>query len=162
MVSPVGSSSVLDCALQTDLAIYPAQFSPFTASITNSAQQNTIDEDMYFCVGYEIILSTCPEYGGTNADSVNYLRLLDASGVQITEAFNDCDLGATLTYAFTETCQKYTFRQGCFLDASCGGTASLIIESKHYSPISFCIYSKSLYVFVMTYYLISVNIYYFL
>jgi hypothetical protein len=77
-----------------------------------------------------MMLSTGASDGGANAGSLNYLRLMNGAGSQVAAGFNNSDLGARITYFFTEACQTYVVKQGCYLDGSCSGTVSLTIECK--------------------------------
>jgi hypothetical protein len=130
LASPVGSISATNCSADADLALYPTSLPAFTASGTNSAQLNTVDVSIHACPGYTTVLSTCASDGGANAGYVNYLRLMNGAGSQVAAGFNSCEFGARITYVFTEACQTYVVKQGCYLDGSCSGTVSLTIESK--------------------------------
>merc|ERR1719329_1242037 len=100
-------------AAPTTFVPIPAFFPAYNASDTSSAQQKTVDEELF----------VCPGAGACSRDT--YMRLLDASGSEI--AFNDdfCGVCSSITMNFNASCQTYTVKQGCFGSTSCGGTVAI-------------------------------------
>jgi len=96
----------------------------YSASDTDSAQQNTIDETFYACGNVRI--STCTEYGGAYT-SDTYLRLFDSSGVEVAYSDDDSDYGycSTIRHWF-EDCDTITIAMGCFDSGSCTGSTSIL------------------------------------
>ncbi len=96
----------------------------YSASDTDSAQQNTIDETLYACGNVRI--STCTEYGGAYT-SDTYLRLFDSSGAEVAYSDDDSDYGycSTIRHWF-EDCDTITIAMGCFDTDSCTGITSIV------------------------------------
>ena len=117
----------------TELVPIPSSFPAFTATNTNSARQNTVDEDIFACPGTTVTFSLCSATGASCSGDT-YLRLYDNSGAEV--AKNDdgddasCGSCSSITRTFTAPCQKYTLAQGCFYNDSCGGAAVLTVSGQ--------------------------------
>ena len=102
-------------------------FPYYSASNTNSATQNTVDQTIYMCSGSTVTFDLC----GCSGDT--YLRLYNTAGSQ---AAYDDDSGCGLCSAFSyytgaEACQTYVLKQGCYDSGSCGGTVAVTVTSKY-------------------------------
>jgi hypothetical protein len=97
----------------------------FSASNTNNAQQNTVDQVIAFNEGDTVEVGTCGVTGAAGTDDT-YLRMKDSTGAEV--AFNDDGCGGQLSYfkflVPTGGAGNYTVRAGCFSNTSCGGTVA--------------------------------------
>jgi Trypsin-like peptidase domain len=96
----------------------------FSASNTNSAQQNTANQSITLNAGDVVEVGTCGMEGAT-AIGDTYLRLYDmASGTQV--AVNDDSCGGYSSYIkYTVPAGKsgtYEIHAGCYSNSSCDGT----------------------------------------
>jgi V8-like Glu-specific endopeptidase len=100
----------------------------FSASSTNSAQQNTVNKDVTLTAGQTITLGTCG-VTGSSASGDTYLRLYGPSATQV--ASNDdgsgCGTASNLTYTAT-TAGTYQIRAGCYSSNSCSGTVAWTLQ----------------------------------
>jgi V8-like Glu-specific endopeptidase len=99
----------------------------YSASNTNSAQQNTVNRDLTLSAGQTITLGTCGVTGSSFSGDT-YLRLYGPSGAQV--AFNDdaCGgRGSNLGYSVT-TSGTYQIRAGCYSSGSCSGTVAWTLQ----------------------------------
>lgn len=104
-------------------------FPYWEASNTNSGNINTVDENIRVCSGAEIEFSVCTEFGGEcNGDT--YLRLTDESGFEVASNDDSCGYCSNLLYFFTDHCQMYTLKQGCYGNNACGGRTSIIMHQE--------------------------------
>ena len=97
----------------------------FTATNTNSAQQNTVNQNVTLAAGQKITLGTCGITGGTFTGDT-YLRLFGAAQV----AANDdaCGgIGSNLVYTATAA-GTFQIRAGCYTTGSCSGTVAWTIQ----------------------------------
>lgn len=101
----------------------------YTASNTNSAQQNTVNARIYLQPGQTLTAGTCG-LAGASASGDTYLRLYNSSGVQVASNDDACSsLSSSLTYTSTESSGNiFELRAGCWSSASCGGT---VVWSKY-------------------------------
>ncbi|WP_224248393.1 serine protease [Hyalangium gracile] len=100
----------------------------FSASNTNSAQQNTVNRDITLTAGQKITLGTCG-VTGSSASGDTYLRLYGPAATQV--AFNDdgCGSGTASNLTFTATTSgSYQIRAGCYQSNSCSGTVAWTIQ----------------------------------
>jgi V8-like Glu-specific endopeptidase len=99
----------------------------FTASNTNSAQQNTVNQNVTLAAGQKITLGTCGVTGAT-ASGDTYLRLYGPSATQV--AFNDDACGGTASnLSFTATTAgTYQIRAGCYSSKSCSGKVAWTLQ----------------------------------
>lgn len=97
----------------------------YSATNTNSAQQNTVNQNISLNAGQMIVLGTCGTPDSTFSGDT-FLRLINPSGAQV--AFNDdaggtCGVGSKLTHT-ASTSGTYQLRAGCFSGSSCSGTVT--------------------------------------
>jgi V8-like Glu-specific endopeptidase len=100
----------------------------FSATNTNSAQQNTTNRDITLSAGQQLAFGTCTVQGASGVGDT-FLRLYNSAGVQV--SFND-DACGTLSYA-TYTVPAgaggtYQLRAGCYSNNSCSGTVAWTIQ----------------------------------
>lgn len=62
-----------------------------------------------------------------------YLRLFDASGVNIKSNDDGCGRASVIDYTFTAACQQYTLKQGCYSSGTCSGTVTITGTSQAYT-----------------------------
>ena len=99
----------------------PANSYAYTASNTNSAQQNTVDKTLTFAAGDVVEVGTCGVEGAT-VDGDSFLRFNNGTGTEV--ASNDDSCGGRGSY-FKYTVPaagSFTIRGGCYSSGSCGGT----------------------------------------
>ena len=101
----------------------PAESFAYSATNTNSAQQNTVNKVLTFNEGDMVEVGTCNLTGATSTGDT-FLRLFNGAGVQVT--FNDDACGGRSSYfKYTVPAGKggnHEVRAGCFSSGSCGGT----------------------------------------
>ena len=89
-----------------------------------------MDQEVFACAGYILTFTQCGD-GGSATGGI-YLRLLDASGSQVTQgdytASSSCGYRASFTRSFTEECQVYTLRQGCQEAEGCSGITAIVVK----------------------------------
>jgi hypothetical protein len=113
---------------------FPKSFPWFSASDTDSAQQKTVDEFIRVCPGHKISFSLCGTTSQCETDT--YLRLDDEDGNELMA--NDdgfCGLCSTIEYTFTQSCQLYKLRQGCWSIGSCSGQVQVQAEESNFPNI---------------------------
>jgi lysyl endopeptidase len=99
----------------------------FTASNTNSAQQNTVDTYVFIQTGRKITVGTCG-MPGASATGDTYLRIFDSNGIQVAANDDACaSLASRLSYTSTAYV-AYRIRAGCYRNTSCGGTVAWSIQ----------------------------------
>ncbi|HLM46115.1 MAG TPA: hypothetical protein VK458_19750, partial [Myxococcaceae bacterium] len=102
---------------------FAAEIQPltFSASNTNSAQQNTVNRTFTLKAGDKLEVGTCNLTGAT-ATGDTYLRLFGTSATQV--AFNDDSCGGVASYIqyTAPTTGSYELRAGCYSGNSCSGT----------------------------------------
>lgn len=99
----------------------------YTASNTNSAQQNTVDVQVALTAGQTLNVGTCG-LPGVSASGDTYLRLLGANGSLV--AANDDACGGSssnLVYSVPST-GTYTLKVGCYSSWSCGGRVGYSVQ----------------------------------
>ena len=124
---PSEAPTTMPTSTPTELVPIPSSFPAFTATNTNSARQNTVDEDIFACPGTTVTFSLCSATGASCSGDT-YLRLYDDSGAEIATNDDSCGLCSSLTKTFTAPCQTYTLAQGCYGSGSCGGAAVLTVS----------------------------------
>jgi V8-like Glu-specific endopeptidase len=102
----------------------------FTASGTNSAQQNTVNQDIPLAAGKTLTVGTCG-VPGASATGDTYLRLFNPAGVQV--ALNDDGCGGSgskLTYTVPAGAPggAYQVRAGCYGATSCSGKVAWTVQ----------------------------------
>ncbi len=99
----------------------------FSASNTNNAQQNTVNQNVTLAVGQKITLGTCGVTGGTFTGDT-YLRFYNAGGTQLASNDDACGgTGSQLTYTATAA-GTFQIRAGCYSSNSCSGTVAWTIQ----------------------------------
>jgi hypothetical protein len=92
----------------------------YSASSTNSAQQNTINRTVTLKAGDKLEVGTCNLPGAT-ASGDTYLRLFGTSATEVTSNDDSCGVASYLQYT-APTTGSYELRAGCFGGTSCSGT----------------------------------------
>ena len=108
---------------------------PFSASNTNSAQQNTVNRTVTLNAGETITVGTC---GLANASFTGdtYLRLF-AGGAQVASNDDACGgLGSQLSYTSAGG-GAVEIRVGCYASGSCSGTAAWEISGPSANTLPF-------------------------
>jgi lysyl endopeptidase len=106
--------------------IPPPDFYSYSASNTNDAQQNTVNQTVVLNAGWEITLGTCGQ-GGSAFTGDTYLRLFGPSGTEVASNDNACGgLGSSIVFRVT-TSGPYQIRGGCAAAGSCTGTVKWVI-----------------------------------
>jgi hypothetical protein len=108
----------------------------FSASNTNDATTNTVNQQFFFNGGETIRVSTCrTEADGASATNDTFLRLFSSNaGVFTQVAANDnasstCGCGSASLILFTvPAAGLYQVRAGCALNTSCSGTVAIYSE----------------------------------
>jgi V8-like Glu-specific endopeptidase len=103
----------------------PANSLPYTATNTNSAQQNTTNKVVALTAGQKITLGTCGVTGAT-VDGDSYLRLFGPNGAEVAGNDDSCGgRGSNIVYTVpTGGAGNYEIRAGCYSSNSCGGTVA--------------------------------------
>ncbi|MEZ4364405.1 MAG: serine protease [Kofleriaceae bacterium] len=95
----------------------------FSASNTNSAQQNTVNQNVAIAAGQRITLGTCNVSGGSFTGDT-WIRLYNPSGAQVASNDDACGgRGSNLSYSATAA-GTYQIRAGCYSSGSCSGTVA--------------------------------------
>ncbi|KFA88930.1 trypsin-like serine peptidase [Archangium violaceum] len=93
----------------------------YTASNTNSAQQNTVDKTLTFAAGDVVELGTCGVDGAV-VDGDSFLRLNNGAGTEVANNDDSCGgRGSYIKYT-VPAAGSFTIRGGCYSSGSCGGT----------------------------------------
>ena len=133
-IMPTGPShapTIAPTSSPTEESQFPEAFKAYTATNTASATQNTVNEDIYVCPGYDLIFSLCNEAGGSCSGDT-YLRLFDEAGAEVQANDDSCSRCASIEHSFTAPCQIYSLHQGCWSSSDCGGT----VKINHNNPDS--------------------------
>ncbi|AKJ03807.1 trypsin domain protein [Archangium gephyra] len=98
---------------------------PYSASNTNSAQQNTVNRIIALSAGQTLTLGTCGVTGSSFSGDT-YLRLYNSSGVQVALSDDACGgAGSNFTYTVPSGAGgNYQLRAGCYSSYSCSGTVA--------------------------------------
>lgn len=100
---------------------------PFSATNTNSAQQNTVDAYIWIQTGRKLTAGTCG-LAGSSATGDTYLRIYDNNGVQVAANDDACSsLASNVSYTSTAYV-SYRLRAGCYASGSCSGTVVWSIQ----------------------------------
>ncbi|WP_342381348.1 serine protease [Myxococcus stipitatus] len=99
----------------------PANSFPFTASDTNSAQQNTTNKKITLAANETLTVGTCGLTGAkTSGDT--FMRLFNPAGTSVATNDDECGgRGSKITFR-APTAGEYEVRAGCYSSGSCGGT----------------------------------------
>ncbi|WP_428268064.1 M4 family metallopeptidase [Haliangium sp.] len=98
----------------------------YSASNTNSAQQNTVNHNVTLSAGQTIQFGTCTVPGSSGSGDT-YLRLFNPSGVQVVSNDDSCGLLSFASHAAT-TSGTYQIRAGCYSSRSCSGTVAYTVQ----------------------------------
>ncbi len=99
----------------------------FSASNTNSAQQNTVNQNVTITAGQAITLGTCNVTGGT-ATGDTYLRLYNPSGTLVSSNDDACG-GTASNLSHTATVSgAFQIRAGCYSNTTCSGTVAWTVQ----------------------------------
>jgi len=100
----------------------------YSASNTNSAQQNTSNRVIALTAGQKLTLGTCGVANSTFSGDT-YLRLFGPSGSQVITNDDACG-GRGSNFVYTApTTGNYELRAGCYSSGSCSGTVAWTIEA---------------------------------
>ena len=104
----------------------PATSFTYSASNTNSAQQNTTNRNVTLSAGQTLAFGTCTVAGSAGTGDT-WLRLYNPAGQQV--ASND-DACGVLSYASFKavTAGTYQIRAGCYSSTKCSGTVAYTIQ----------------------------------
>ncbi|WPB78812.1 serine protease [Archangium violaceum] len=106
----------------------PPKSFTYTASNTNSAQQNTTNHSVTLTAGQIIRLGTCTVATATGTGDT-YLRLYNPSGTQVAVNDDSCGTLSYLTYTVPSGAGgTYQIRAGCYSSGSCSGTVAYTIQ----------------------------------
>jgi hypothetical protein len=101
--------------------------SNFSATNTNSAQQNTVNQNVTLAAGQSITLGTCGVTGGAFTGDT-WIRLFGPTSAQVGSNDDACGgRGSQLTFTAT-TAGTYQIRSGCYQNTSCTGTTAWTIQ----------------------------------
>jgi serine protease len=93
----------------------------FSASNTNSAQQNTVNSTVNLTANTTYTIQTC----GTGSGDT-YLRLYNSGGSQMASGDDGCTTGTATKFTYKPTTTaKYTIKAGCYSSYACSGTISI-------------------------------------
>jgi hypothetical protein len=93
----------------------------YSASNTNSAQQNTVNQTVALTAGQQIKLGSCGVTGSAFTGDT-YLRLFNGAATQVATNDDACGgLGSSITHTAT-TAGTFQIRAGCYGTTSCTGT----------------------------------------
>jgi V8-like Glu-specific endopeptidase len=99
----------------------------YSASNTNSAQQNTVNQSVTVNAGQTLTLGTCGVTGGSFTGDT-YLRLFGPAATQVAANDDACGgVGSNLSYTATTT-GTYQIRGGCYSSGSCTGTVAWTVQ----------------------------------
>ncbi|HZI14810.1 MAG TPA: serine protease [Myxococcus sp.] len=100
----------------------------YTASNTNSAQQNTVNKVVALTAGQKLTVATCGVTGATFTGDT-YLRLSTTAGAEVASNDDACG-GRGSSFSYTAaTAGNFEIRAGCYSSGSCGGTVVYTIEN---------------------------------
>ena len=98
----------------------------YSASNTNSAQQNTTNQSVYLNAGQTLRVGTCTVAGASGSGDT-YLRLYGVNATQVAVNDDSCGLLSFLSYTATVS-GTYQIRAGCYSSNSCSGTVAYTIQ----------------------------------
>ncbi|WP_164015867.1 trypsin-like serine peptidase [Pyxidicoccus trucidator] len=100
----------------------------YSASNTNSAQQNTTPHDLSLTAGQTLSFGTCTVAGASGTGDT-YLRLYNAAGQQVGGNDDSCGQLSHATYVVPAGAGgTYQVRAGCYGSGSCGGTVAWTVQ----------------------------------
>jgi hypothetical protein len=93
----------------------------YSATNTNSAQQNTTNQSINVTSGQVVTVATCGQTGSAFTGDT-WLRLFGTAGTQVASNDDACGgRGSSITYTATAT-GAFQIRAGCYSSGSCTGT----------------------------------------
>ena len=98
----------------------------FSATNTNSAQQNTTNHNVAISAGQTIQLGTCT-VGGASGTGDTYVRLYAPNGTLVASNDDSCGLLSYLSHTATLS-GIYQIRAGCYSSRTCDGTVAYSIQ----------------------------------
>ncbi len=99
----------------------------YSATNTNSAQQNTVNQAVTLSAGQSITLGTCGMTGSAFTGDT-YLRLFGPTATQVASNDDACGgRGSQITYTATAS-GSFQIRGGCYTTGSCTGTVVWTIQ----------------------------------
>ncbi|XXF75616.1 serine protease [Myxococcaceae bacterium GXIMD 01537] len=99
----------------------------FSATNTNSAQQNTINQNITAAAGQTVTVATCGVTGASFTGDT-YLRLHNAAGTSLATNDDACGgRGSSITYSVT-TAGTLQIRAGCYSSGTCSGTVAWSVQ----------------------------------
>lgn len=99
----------------------------FNASNTQSARQNTVNQNVTVRAGQKITLGTCG-LAGSAANGDTYVRLSGVDGTEVAASDDACGgNGSNLSYT-APTAGTLQIRAGCYNNTSCGGTVAWTLQ----------------------------------
>jgi Zn-dependent metalloprotease len=98
----------------------------YSASNTNSAQQNTVNQNVTLSAGQSIQFGTCTVPGSSGTGDT-FLRLFNPSGVQVASNDDSCGVLSFASHAAT-TSGTFQIRAGCYSSNSCSGTVAYTVQ----------------------------------
>jgi microsomal dipeptidase-like Zn-dependent dipeptidase len=98
----------------------------YSATNTNSAQQNTFNYNVAINAGQTLQLGTCT-VSGSSGTGDTYLRVYGPGGTQVAANDDSCGLLTYLSYTATQG-GIYQIRAGCYGSGSCGGTVAYTLQ----------------------------------
>jgi hypothetical protein len=99
----------------------------YSATNTNSAQQNTVNKTVALTAGQRVTLGTCGITGATFTGDT-WLRVAGPTGAQVGSNDDACGgTGSNLSFT-AATAGTYQIRGGCFAAGSCTGTVVWTIQ----------------------------------
>ncbi|WNG36410.1 trypsin-like serine protease [Archangium violaceum] len=100
----------------------------FSASNTDSAQKNTVNQNVTLAAGQVIQLGTCTVSGAAGSGDT-FLRLYGPAGTQVAENDDTCEVLSYLDYTVPAGAGgTYQIRAGCFGNESCSGTVAYTVQ----------------------------------
>jgi hypothetical protein len=100
---------------------------PYTAVNTHNTTVGYKTCTFLACNGFHVTASTCAldTFGMADCQGDTLLQVYDSSGSFVATNNNYCGRCAAVSFVVSDNCQKYTIREGCFGDGSCGGTVAV-------------------------------------
>lgn len=98
----------------------------FSATGTNNATTNTVNQAIYLLAGETLTVGTCGLTGASATGDTN-MRLFGLTGAQVAANDDSCGLLSKITYVAPAT-GTYQVRVGCFANNPCNGTVAYTIS----------------------------------
>jgi hypothetical protein len=98
----------------------------YTATNTNNALTNTTNQGISLSAGQTVTIGTCG-VSGASASGDTYLRLYNASGIEVASNDDSCGLASKMVFTSTGG-GSLQIRAGCYSSNSCSGTVAWTIQ----------------------------------